>query len=153
MAKSKRSGSSTIDDSFSESSNVVQFFMEGMDTLRCGEGTEPVNHIPYVDIYSNKDELIIEVEIPGVRMEDIDLSVFKGALNIKAIKYDCFEEENVNYICMERSFGRLFRSIEIPITVNTSKISAKYNDGILRIVIPRVSDKRGQPIKIKVEGR
>ncbi len=52
---------------------------------------------------------------------------------------------------MERSFGRALRTVEIPVPVNTNKIKALYRNGILRITMPRIEEKRGQPKKIDVE--
>jgi HSP20 family molecular chaperone IbpA len=92
-----------------ESDEMLEFIMESMmegmeDYLRL-RGPEPINHVPQVDIFSSKEELIVEVELPGVKREDIDVKLFKTTLNLKALKYDCFEEDKVNYMCMERSFG------------------------------------------------
>lgn len=137
-----------------EEGNAVQFFIgaigEGGESSQAESGNEPINHTPYVDMYSTKDELTLEIEMPGVRFEEIELSVFKGALNIKARKYECFEDNNVKYICMERSFGSLFRTIEIPMPIDSSRTKATYNDGILKVSFPRVSEKRGGPKKIKI---
>ncbi|MCK5237313.1 MAG: Hsp20/alpha crystallin family protein, partial [Deltaproteobacteria bacterium] len=95
--------------------------------------------------------LTIRVELPGVRAEDIEISILRNNLNIKAHKYECFEDNTTNYICMERSFGHIFRAVEVPVPVNTSEIKALYSKGILQITLPRIEEKRGQPKKIKVE--
>ncbi len=138
-----------------ESDEMLEFIMESMmegmeDYLRL-RGPEPINHVPQVDIFSSKEELIVEVELPGVRRKDIDVKLFKTTLNLKALKYDCFEEDKGNYMCMERSFGRVFRTIELPVPVNTSKTKAIYKNGILTIVMPRVEEKRGKPRNITIE--
>jgi HSP20 family protein len=137
------------------SGEMVQFIMENMmegmeDCLRL-RGPEPINYVPHVDIFSTEKELIVEVELPGVNREDIDVSLFKSALNIKALKYECLEENKVNYVCMERAFGRIFRSIELPMPVNSTKIKACYKNGVLTIVMPRIEEKRGKPKQIAVE--
>lgn len=114
-------------------------------------GGEPITHVPNVDMFSTPDELIVEVEMPGVRKADIDVVFYKNALTIKAMKYDCFEDNKINYVCMERLFGRLFRSIEIPFPVDSARIKAAYVNGILTLTIPRVEDKRNNSKKVKVE--
>ena len=138
----------------SEEGNAVQFFIgaigEGGGASQAESGNEPINHTPYVDMYSTKNELTLEIEMPGVRLEEIELSIFRGAINIRARKYECFEDNNVKYICMERSFGSLFRTIEIPMPIDSSMTKATYNEGILKVTFPRVSEKRGGPKKIKI---
>ncbi len=130
---------------------IMESMMEGMEDYLRLKGPEPINHVPQVDIFSSKEELVVEVEIPGVKREDIDVTIFKSTLNLKALKYECFEEDKVNYVCMERSFGRIFRAIELPVPVNTSKIKAVYKNGILCIVMPIVEEKRGKPKSITIE--
>ena len=129
--------------------STLQFVQESIaDDPKC---TELVSHMPYIDMYSTSKELIIEVEMPGVRREDIEVVAFRDTINIKAFKYECFEDRNINYVCMERSFGRIFRVIELPIPVNTNHIKAVYTKGILKITLPRVEEKRGRPKRVTVE--
>ncbi len=114
-------------------------------------GLETFNHTPKVDMFSTPEELVIEVELPGVKREDIELSLFKNTIRIKALKYETAEEENQNYICMERAFGRIYRSIEIPFPVDTGRIKATYKNGILTVAIPRIKDRRVTVRHIPVE--
>ncbi len=120
------------------------------ELLGCA-GIETFNHMPRVDMYSTRDELVIEVELPGVKREDIELSLFKNTIRVKAIKYETVEEENQNYVCMERAFGRIYRSIEIPFPVDTGRIKATYKNGILTVAIPRIEDRRVSVRHIPVE--
>lgn len=153
MAKSRKSSSDDAPKSGSSSDerNIIQFFVEEVEGFCEQPHSEPVNHVPYVDVHTTEEELVVEIEIPGVTLNEIDISVFKSTLNLRAAKFDCFEENTINYTCMERSFGRLFRTIDLPVPVNTSKVKAVYSKGILKVTMPRVSEKRGQPKKIKVE--
>jgi HSP20 family protein len=131
--------------------HIMESMMEGMEDCLRLRGPEPISYVPHVNMFSTKAELIVEVELPGVKREDIDVSLFKSTLNIKALKYECFEEDKVNYVCMERAFGRIFRSIELPMPVNSTKIKAFYKNGVLTIVIPKIEEKRGKPKQIAVE--
>ena|SRR3989338_1182326 len=110
-----------------------------------------ISHAPVVDILSTLDSIIIEVELPGVRPEEIDVSILRNAVTIKAIKYECFDEKKINFVCMERSFGKFFRVIDIPSPVDTSRIKATFRDGLLTITLPRIEEKRGVPKKISIE--
>ncbi|MBI5491941.1 MAG: Hsp20/alpha crystallin family protein [Deltaproteobacteria bacterium] len=133
-----------------EIDNLSQFIFEGMEDASFLQ-PEPLTQIPNVDVFSNTCELVIEVELPGVRKDDIDVTIFKGTLTIRALKFECFEEDKVNYVCMERAFGRLYRAIEIPFPVDTMKIKAVYKDGVLTIIVPRVEDKRCSSKRVRIE--
>jgi len=110
-----------------------------------------INHVPVVDIFSTPDAIIVEVEMPGIREEEIDVSITKNTLTVQGLKYECFEEDKVNFVCMERSFGRLFRVIDIPCPVDASRIKAVYLNGLLTITMAKIEEKRGTPKKITVE--
>lgn len=129
--------------------NLLRSFREAVDK-ECGP--ELVNFTPHVDIYTTNNSIVIEVEIPGVDIKDIDISMSKGQLLIKGVKGQVGSEEEVgNYVCMERSFGKYYRALEIPFPVNTSNIKASYKCGVLTIEAPRVADKRGESKRIKIE--
>ena len=112
---------------------------------------EPITHVPNVDMYSTPTHLVLEVEMPGVRKEDIDLIFTRKSLTVKALKYECFEENKINYVCMERAFGRLFRTIEIPFPVDTGRIKAVFKNGMLTITVPRIEDKRCPSKRVSIE--
>lgn len=110
-----------------------------------------ITHTPVVDMFSTAGAVIVEVELPGVRQEEVEISILQNTLTIRGVKYECFEEKKVNFVCMERSFGRVFRVIDIPYTVDTSRIKAAYKNGLLTIELPKVAEKRGVPKKVNVE--
>ncbi|OGP15151.1 MAG: hypothetical protein A2054_08510 [Deltaproteobacteria bacterium GWA2_55_10] len=112
---------------------------------------EPITHIPTLDMFATPSELVIEMELPGVRREDIDITLSKDALTVRAVKFECFEEDKINYVCMERSFGRLFRAIDLPCPVDTARVKAIHANGILTITLPRVEDKRNSTKKVQIE--
>ncbi|MCK4846262.1 MAG: Hsp20/alpha crystallin family protein [Deltaproteobacteria bacterium] len=151
MAKSTKKKSASV--AMADETSLVQLIMEGMSNVAGSDASkEPVNHVPYVDLYSNKDEVTVDFELPGMKAKDINIAILKGTLTVTAVKYDCLDEgDDVNYICMERAFGRVFRAIDIPFPVNTNKIKAIYKDGTLTVRLPRVEEKRGEPKPIKIE--
>ncbi len=146
ISKKDRPPSDPID-----SSSMVQFIMDGMEDALQAKWPEPINHIPHVDMYSTKNTLEISIDIPGVRKEDIEITLLQNTLKIVALKYECFEDDEINYICMERAFGRIFRTVEIPFPINTTQMKAYYKQGILKIILPRVEEKRGKPKSIAIE--
>ncbi|HZX36104.1 MAG TPA: Hsp20/alpha crystallin family protein [Thermodesulfobacteriota bacterium] len=147
MAKCvKKPPSASGEPSGGGKSGIVNMVAEGIEDPS-GSCCEAI-YVPYADVYSNRAAITTEIELPGVRHEDIDVSIFKNTINVKAVKYECFDETNITYVCMERTFGRVFRAVEIPFPVNTATINASYRNGILKIVMQRVEEKRGQPKKI-----
>ena len=132
-------------------SNVTRLFSEGINDLMGAYPGEPITHVPSADVYSTAGELVVEVEMPGVRKDDIEVLFHKDTLTLKALKFDCFEDNRINYVCMERVFGRVYRAIEVPFPVDTARIKATYKNGILTIRIPRVEDKRARTKKVDID--
>lgn len=133
-----------------EINSLSQFVIEALEDPGVIQH-EPITHIPNVDMFSTPTEVVIEVELPGVRKEDINVSQVKNSITIKAFKVECYEDEKINYVCMERVFGRFFRTIEIPCPVDTVKVKAVLKDGILTLCIPRIADKRCDTKRIAIE--
>lgn len=134
-----------------EIDNLNQFIFEGLEDTGIFSEPEPITNIPNIDMFSTPAEVVVEVELPGVRKQDIEISIYKNNLTIRALKFECFEEDKINYVCMERSFGRLFRTMEIPFPVDTEKIKAVYKNGLLTISIPRIEDKRRETKRVPIE--
>lgn len=130
---------------------IFQYLYEETEKIDL-HNSASINHTPAADMFSTADSIIIEIELPGVRQEDVDLSILRNTLTIKALKYECFDEKKVNFVCMERSFGRLFRVIDIQCPVDTTKIKALFRDGLLTITLPRIGERRGVPRKIEIGG-
>lgn len=131
--------------------HLNQFLFECLGDEGALLSPEPITHIPALDMFATANELVVEVELPGVRKDDIDVTLFKDTLTVRAVKFECFEEEKINYVCMERAFGRLFRAIELPCPVDTAGIKACYSGGILTITLPKVEDKRNSTKKVPIE--
>ncbi|MEK7713544.1 MAG: Hsp20/alpha crystallin family protein [Deltaproteobacteria bacterium] len=107
---------------------------------------------PAIDIFENSDHIFIEAELPGVDREMVGISVAEGKLVIEGEKTgDRDESGKVNYICIERSFGKFQRTVDIPEAADTSKIRARYKEGILLVTIPKVKEQRKNKRKIEIE--
>lgn len=143
------------DDSPKSPGETIQFLMENMlEGIEEGGRSKEMGALhqaPHVDIFSTKEELVIEVDLPGVKADEINISLDREQMNIHAAKYECFDDDKINYICMERAFGKIARTIHIPLPVNSSKVKATYDKGILTIRMPRIEDKRGKAKKIPVK--
>lgn len=106
---------------------------------------------PSVDIVENKDEFVVKADMPGVKKEDLKLDVQNNTLVIKGNKKQEEKVEKDNYIRVERSYGSFIRSFSLPTNVDSTKINAKFTDGVLEIKIPKKEEAKPKEIKINVQ--
>lgn len=106
---------------------------------------------PKVDIKDNKDHYLISAEMPGVKKEDIHISLQQGVLTLEAeVKQEDKEEKDGKIIRQERRYGRIQRSFTVGNTVHESDISASFTDGILSIKAPKKAEPEQQSRKIQI---
>jgi len=120
------------------------------DTNSAAATMESMFPLP-IDIYDEGDSIVFEVEIPGTNPEKLFLYVSNDLLIVEGIKRERKRKEKANFHCMERTFGKFRRLIEIPITANMGQISAVYQDGVLKVKIDKMSDRRGERRQIPIE--
>jgi HSP20 family protein len=106
---------------------------------------------PSIDVYESADDLFIEMEIPGVIQEDVNVEIIGNTLRISGMKKDPLSGGGVRYIRMERSFGRFSRELEIPERFDLEKIDAKFKDGVLTVRIARSEHKVEMVKRIEVK--
>ena len=105
---------------------------------------------PALDIYQTNDDVVAVVELPGMRKEDIDLSMQDGILTISGERK---EEEAANgekTARTERFVGKFRRSISLPTRVDTNKVNATYKDGILTVKMPKAEEVKPRQIQVNV---
>ncbi|HOI31632.1 MAG: Hsp20/alpha crystallin family protein [Bacteroidales bacterium] len=105
--------------------------------------------LPAVNVKENDDEITIEVAAPGFKKDDFKLNFDNGRLTISSEKEEKFEEKEGEKITrLEFSYSSFQRSFSMPETVvNAEKITAKYNDGILRLTLPKREEVKPKPVK------
>jgi HSP20 family protein len=106
---------------------------------------------PTVDISEDKDNVIIKAEMPGLRKDDVKISVQDNVLILKGDKKQEKEEKDKNYHRIERSYGSFCRSFQLPTTVKTDKIRAVYKDGVLNLILPKTEEVKPKEIPISIE--
>jgi HSP20 family protein len=106
--------------------------------------------VPAVDIKEDANCFTISADLPGIAPKDIDIHAENGMLTIQGERESEKREERQGYKRMERSYGSFFRRFTLPDTADTDKISAKGENGVLTITIPKRAEI--QPRKIAVEG-
>lgn len=104
-----------------------------------------------VDISEDEHAIFIEADIPGIKKEDVKLSMEDDVLSITAERSQSEEEKQKGYHRVERSWGSLSRSFTLGDNIDTDKIEATYDNGVLKIMIPKVEvkPKTGKEIPVK----
>ncbi|MGM0365688.1 MAG: Hsp20/alpha crystallin family protein [Actinomycetota bacterium] len=103
---------------------------------------------PEVDIRETDKEISIKADLPGMKLEDVDVSVDENQLIIKGERKQEKKEEEKDYVRVERSYGSFYRSFNIGVPVKEDQIKASYKDGVLEIVVPKAEAKKPKKIDI-----
>lgn len=101
---------------------------------------------PLMDIYETSDEIVLEIDLPGCRVEDINLTVCGPTVVLDAQRVPEQAGERDRFLCLERSQGRFHHAVHIPCSFNPGAISAEYRRGVLRVICPKTIDRK-VPIK------
>jgi HSP20 family protein len=116
------------------------------------EGIARGSWSPSVDIYENKDQIVLEAELPGMKREDFDLSVENNVITLRGERHFEKKEDTDNYHRVERAYGSFTRSFTLPNTVTGEGASADYRNGVLRVTLPKREETKARRIEIKDEG-
>lgn len=103
-----------------------------------------------IDIVEKDDAYIVEAEIPGMKKEDVKITIENNVLTIQGEKQQKKDEKDQNYRRSERVFGSFIRSFSLPSSVKVNEIDAKYQDGVLRITLPKAEEAKPKKIEVKV---
>ena len=117
-------------------------------------GAEPFSMAgwsPCCDIYETENEIVVKAEIPGVKKEDVKLSMQDNVLTLSGERK--FEEETKkeNYVRVERGYGSFTRSFTLPPSVDVKTISAEFKDGLLEVKLPKLEQAKPKEVEIKVK--
>ena len=104
---------------------------------------------PAVDIYEDKDKYTVKAELPGMKKEDIDVSLDGDTLTISGERKEEAEKKEGEGYRSERFFGRFQRSVTLPTAVQSNKIEAAYKDGILTVNVPKSEEAKPKQIQVK----
>lgn len=130
-------------------SELDRVFDDVFGGLVPGLRTSGAGWVPSLDVRESDDEITVQAEIPGVTAEDFDISVIDDVLSISGEKKEESEEKGDNFYRKERRFGSFRRSIALPAAVDTEKISAEYDRGVLMVRLAKIE--KAVPKKIQVK--
>jgi HSP20 family protein len=105
---------------------------------------------PALDVYEGKDNFIVKAELPGMKKEDIEVSLHGDSLSISGERQSETKEENADVCRAERYFGRFQRTVTLPTSVAPDKAKAQYKDGILTVTLPKTEEAKPKQIDVSV---
>ncbi len=103
---------------------------------------------PSVDIYENKDHIVLEAELPGMKQDDFELTVENNVITLRGERQFEKKEDSDNYHRVERSYGSFTRSCTLPHTVSAEGATAANNKGVLRVTLPKREETKARRIQV-----
>src|ERR1043165_8844123 len=131
---------------------VNRLFTGNMTRTFDEEGIARGSWSPSVDIFENKDHIVLEAELPGMKREDFDLSVENNVITLRGERHFEKKDETDNYHRVERAYGSFTRSFTLPNTVTAEGATAEYTNGVLRVTLPKREETKARRIEISGEG-
>ncbi len=104
-----------------------------------------------VDMIENDDNFVVSVELPGLKKDEIKMTVQNNVLTISGSKKHEFESKEDTVHRVERSYGSFCRSISLPTTIDSSAIKASYDSGVLKVTLPKVEEAKPKEIAIDIK--
>ncbi len=107
-------------------------------------------HLPFANLAKKgSDAFVIEVDLPGVKKEDIDLSIEENILTVKAVRKMKNEVKREDYYLCESNFGLISRSFVLPDGIDTEKVDARFEDGRLIITLEKEESRKAKKLAVK----
>ena len=106
--------------------------------------------MPLTDIFEDKDKYTLKLDLPGIKKEAVKISFVDGKLSVSGERVQESEHKDSKCHRIERSFGRYYRSFNLPENVQTDKINAEFKEGQLTISVPKAEEVKPKEIEIKV---
>jgi HSP20 family protein len=105
---------------------------------------------PAVDLHETKDDLVLTMEVPGVRDKDVTVSITGDLLTIKGERRFEHDVKEQQFLHVERTYGKFERLVQLPIPVQTDKVKASYRDGVLEVRLPKTEEIKPKEIKVDI---
>ena len=103
--------------------------------------------LPAVNVLDNAEDYRVEVAVPGMKKSDFDISLENNLLSVSAETKTEHNEEGKNFTRREFGYSSFKRTFSLPETIETDKITATYEDGILRVILPKRDEAKAKPLK------
>ena len=128
--------------------NEVDRLFEGAPLFGVHGTTNVHGFSPALDVYQDKDHVLVQAELPGMKKEDIALSLQDGLLTLSGERKHEKAHDEKSRIRNERFFGKFERTVTLPVQVDGTSVSAEYADGILTVTLPKAEAAKPRQIEI-----
>lgn len=105
---------------------------------------------PAFDVYEEKDNYVVKAELPGMKREDINVSIQGGDLVISGERKRETTTDQAGVYRAERYFGKFQRAVSLPATVSAGEVRAEYKDGVLTVMLPKSEEAKPKQIEVKI---
>ena len=106
---------------------------------------------PPMDIFEDESGFHVELEVPGMMRDELRISLDRDRLRIEGYKLGGSDRECLRYICLEREFGVFRRIVEIPVSVDASGVRAVLVEGVLKVSLPKVTERRRAVVDVPID--
>lgn len=107
--------------------------------------------VPSLDIYQDKNNVVVETPLAGVKPEDVRISIENDVLTIEGKSEQKTEVDDKSYYRKEVRYGTFHRSVALPVSVNADKAMAEYENGLLKIIVPKEERAKAKEVKIDIK--
>ena len=105
--------------------------------------------MPAMDVYETDEQIVVTIELPGMRAEDVEVSVEDSTLTVGGAREFSSEITEESYHRIERRYGAFSRAVTLPPQVDKSKVDARFEDGVLTVDVPKIEKAKPKKIQIK----
>jgi HSP20 family protein len=112
----------------------------------------PGEWLPPVDLCESESEVRVTIEVPGVKAEQIEVGIAGERLRVSGRKRKGAPCAGISHLCSERDYGRFTRTVRLHWPVRAAEATAELKDGVLTVRLPKLKERRGAEVKIKVTG-
>jgi HSP20 family protein len=127
----------------------LQRIQNSLNRVMNWEGRQAPSEYPSINLWQNEEEALLTAELPGVAAEDLDISVVQNSLTLRGTRKGPERKPEETYHRQERWQGQFVRSLGLPFDVDTEKIEARFQDGVLSIRLPKIEEEKPKKIAIK----
>jgi HSP20 family protein len=103
-----------------------------------------------IDVHQTNDEIVVTASLPGIKPQDVDITITGQTLSVRGEVHEDEEVQREQYLYRERRTGTFHRTVELPVRVMGEKAEATFENGLLRLTIPKAEDVKPRQIQVKV---
>jgi HSP20 family protein len=129
---------------------INRVFRESYNGAGQDEALTTSSFSPAVDVYEDEHTTTLKIEVPGIDEKEIDIRLENNTLTVHGERKIEKEEKEENYRRVERHYGSFTRNFTLPTTVDSEKVSATYDKGVLKITLPKKAEAKPKQIKVNV---